>query len=276
MLGRLLGTDVALDLLLDPAVANVMVDPAQMEQVIVNLIMNAREAMPRGGRVSITTSTAQLGSSLVALSVKDTGTGMDEATRERIFEPFFTTKHGSSGTGLGLATVYGIVEQSGGRIVVESEPGQGSEFTIFLPAYTGAEPAVTTVQRNVPQGGSETLLLVEDEATVRASVRRLLEWHGYRVIEAGNGSEALRIYEDNPGAIDLVLTDIVMPEMGGRELVERLRQSNPAVRVVFMSGYTEQTVANNGPMPTGTGFVEKPFTVDTLMRRLREVLDQEV
>jgi PAS domain S-box-containing protein len=276
MLGRLLGPDVALDLLLDPAVAHVMVDPAQMEQVIVNLIMNAREAMPRGGRVSITTSNTHLGVPTVALSLKDTGSGMDQATRERIFEPFFTTKHGASGTGLGLATVFGIVEQSGGRIVVESEPGQGSEFTILLPAYTGAEPAVSTAQRDLPQGGSETLLLVEDEATVRASVRRLLEWHGYRVIEAGNGSEALRIYEENPGAIDLVLTDLVMPEMGGRELVERLRLSNPALRVVFMSGYTEQTIANNGSMPPGTGFVEKPFTVDTLMRRLREVLDEEI
>jgi two-component system cell cycle sensor histidine kinase/response regulator CckA len=277
MLGRLLGSDVTLDLLLDPAVAHVMVDPAQMEQAIVNLIMNAREAMPRGGRVSITTSNhTHLGVPSVALSLKDTGTGMDQATRERIFEPFFTTKHGASGTGLGLATVFGIVEQSGGRIVVESEPGQGSEFTIILPAYTGAQPAASAVQRDLPQGGSETLLLVEDEATVRASVRRLLEWHGYRVIEAGNGSEALRIYEENPGAIDLVLTDLVMPEMGGRELVERLRLSNPSVRVVFMSGYTEQTIANNGSMPRGTAFVEKPFTVDTLMRRLREVLDEQL
>jgi CheY-like chemotaxis protein len=201
---------------------------------------------------------------------------MDEATKARIFEPFFTTKHGSSGTGLGLATVFGIVEQSGGRIGVESALGEGSEFTIYLPAYAGSEQAVSMAQRDLPQGGSETLLLVEDEATVRASVRRLLEWHGYRVIEAGNGSEALQIYEDNPGAIDLVLTDVVMPEMGGQELVERLRLSNPAVRVVFMSGYTEKAIANNGSMPPGTGFVEKPFTVDTLMRRLREVLDEEV
>jgi two-component system cell cycle sensor histidine kinase/response regulator CckA len=276
MLGRLLGTDVALDLLLDPTAGNVTVDPAQMEQALVNLIMNAREAMPRGGRVSITTANAQLDAPYVAISVKDTGSGMDAATKDRIFEPFFTTKHGSSGTGLGLATVFGIVEQSGGHINVESEPGLGSEFTIYLPGYTGSEPAVSTAQRELPQGGSETLLLVEDEATVRASVRRLLEWHGYRVIEAGNGTEALRIYEDNPGAIDLVLTDLVMPEMGGHELVERLRLSNPAIRVVFMSGYTEKMVAGNGSMPPGTGFVEKPFTVETLMRRLREVLDEEV
>jgi two-component system NtrC family sensor kinase len=159
---------------------------------------------------------------------------------------------------------------------VESQPGQGSEFTIYLPRYTGAEPALTTAEREVPQGGSETLLLVEYEATVRSSVRRLLEWYGYRVIEAGNGREALRIYEDNPEAIDLVLTDLVMPEMGGHELVEQLRMRNPALRVVFMSGYTERAILNDSSMPPGTGFVEKPFTVDTLMRRLREVLDAQI
>jgi two-component system, cell cycle sensor histidine kinase and response regulator CckA len=283
MLGRLLGADVTLDSLLDPSAGNVMVDPSQMEQVLVNLIMNAREAMPRGGRVAIsTTNTDHEGDdaikagSYVALSVKDTGSGIDPATRAHIFEPFFTTKHGSSGTGLGLATVYGIVEQSGGHILVDSAPGEGAEFTIYLPLYAGSEPAIAVAERVSPQGGSETLLLVEDEATVRESVRRLLEWHGYRVLEAGNGSEALRIYEENPAAIDLVLTDLVMPEMGGHELVELLRVHNPALRVVFMSGYSEKNIANNGSMPPGTGFVEKPFTVETLMRRVREVLDAKV
>jgi CheY-like chemotaxis protein/anti-sigma regulatory factor (Ser/Thr protein kinase) len=251
-----------------------------MEQVLVNLITNARDAMPSGGRVSITTANVQLrldegaqDTPYVAISVKDTGSGMDAATQARVFEPFFTTKQGSSGTGLGLSTALGIIEQSGGHIGVESQPGQGSEFTIYLPRYTGSEPAVSTVERDVPRGGSEILLLVEDETTVRASVRRLLEWHGYTVIEASNGSEALRIYESNPEAIDLVLTDLVMPVMGGHELVERLRAGNPALRVVFMSGYTERTIADDSTMPSGTGFVEKPFTVDTLMRRVREVLD---
>jgi two-component system, cell cycle sensor histidine kinase and response regulator CckA len=282
MLGRLLGTEVALDLLLDPAAGNVTVDPGQMEQVLVNLIMNARDAMTTGGRVTIMTANVAVAregaddASYVAISVKDTGRGMDAATQARIFEPFFTTKHGSSGTGLGLSTVLGIIDQSSGRIRVESEPGQGAEFTIFLPRYTGSEPALATAQRVVFRGGSETLLLVEDEVTVRSSVRRLLEWHGYRVVEAGNGSEALRIYEDNPEAIDLVLTDLVMPEMGGHELIEQLRVRNPALRVVFMSGYAETALANNGPMPARTGFVEKPFTVETLMRQLREVLDAQV
>jgi two-component system, cell cycle sensor histidine kinase and response regulator CckA len=216
------------------------------------------------------------GESYVAVAVKDTGTGIDPAARDHIFEPFFTTKHGSSGTGLGLATVYGIVEQSLGSIRVESVPGEGAEFTIYLPRYAGPEAPVAVPERVSPQGGSETLLLVEDEAAVRASVRRLLEWHGYRVLEAHNGIEALRIFEDNPGAIDLVLTDLVMPEMGGHELVELLRVRDPALRVVFMSGYTETNVANNGSLPAGTGFVEKPFTVDALMRQVREVLDAEV
>jgi two-component system, cell cycle sensor histidine kinase and response regulator CckA len=280
MLSRLLGTDVALDLLLDPEAGNVMVDPGQMEQVLVNLITNARDAMPHGGRVSITTANAQLHrdeaaqeTPYVTISVKDTGSGMDAATQARVFEPFFTTKQGSSGTGLGLSTAFGIIEQSGGHITLESQPGQGSEFTIYLPRYMGSEPALSTAQREAPQGGSETLLLVEDEDSVRASVRRLLEWHGYRVIEAGNGREALRIYQDNPGAIDLVLTDLAMPEMGGHELVAQLRVQNPALRVVFMSGYAETTIVNNRAMPSGTGFVEKPFTVDTLMHQLREVLD---
>ena len=280
MLSRLLGTEVALDLLLDPEAGNVMVDPNQMEQVLVNLITNARDAMPRGGRVSITTANAQLHrdeaaqeTPYVTISVKDTGSGMDAATQARVFEPFFTTKQGTSGTGLGLSTAFGIIEQSGGHITLESQQGQGSEFTIYLPRYMGSEPALSTAQREAPRGGSETLLLVEDEDSVRASVRRLLEWHGYRVIEAGNGSEALRIYEDDPEAIDLVLTDLAMPEMGGHELVAQLRAQNPALRVVFMSGYAETTIANNGAMPEGTGFVEKPFTVDTLMHQLREVLD---
>jgi two-component system, cell cycle sensor histidine kinase and response regulator CckA len=244
-----------------------------MEQVLVNLMMNAREAMPQGGRVSITTWNAEFEPPYVAIAVKDTGIGMDPATRERMFEPFFTTKQGSSGTGLGLSTVLGIIEQSGGQIDVQSEPGEGAEFTIFLPAYTGSEPALGTIKRPVAQGGSETLLLVEDEPTIRASVRRLLEWHGYRVLEAENGREALRIYDENAEAVDLVLTDLVMPEMGGNELVQLLRIRNPGIRVVVMSGYAEQSVANNGAMPAGVGFIEKPFTVDALMRQIRQVLD---
>jgi PAS domain S-box-containing protein len=273
MLGRLLGPDVVLDLLLDPGTAPVLVDPGQMEQVLVNLTMNAREAMPHGGRVSITTWNVEHDPAFVAIAMKDTGMGMDASTRSRIFEPFFTTKHGSSGTGLGLSTVLGIVEQSGGYIDVDSELGQGAAFTIYLPAYAGPEAALTTLKRPVAQGGSETLLLVEDEPAIRASVRRLLEWHGYHVLDAENGREALRIYDESFETIDLVLTDLVMPEMGGHELIQLLRLRNPEIRVVVMSGYAEQSVANDGAMPSGAGFIEKPFTVDALMRQIREVLD---
>jgi two-component system cell cycle sensor histidine kinase/response regulator CckA len=285
MLQRLLGTGVALETELDPNLGNVLVDPAQIEQVMVNLVLNAREAMPSGGLVRLTTANVQLEpgagrpengtppGDYVSITVSDTGVGIDPAARTRIFEPFFTTKHRASGRGLGLSTVHGIVEQSGGHITVESAPGQGASFTIYLPRYLGPEPAVGTADHRMPQVGTETLLLVEDEAAVRLSVRRLLEWHGYTVLEARNGADALRIYEANEGGIDLVLTDLVMPEMGGQELFERLRARSPNVRVLFMSGYAERAFTRNGSPPPGTGFVEKPFTVETLMRRLREVLD---
>jgi CheY-like chemotaxis protein len=276
---------VSLETDLDPDLGKVLADPAQVEQALVNLALNAREAMPEGGRLRITTSnldpdptTWQLENgtqpeAYVCITISDTGIGMDEVTQSRIFEPFFTTKRTASGRGLGLATVYGIVEQSGGQIGVQSAPGQGTTFTIYLPRYWGPEAAVGTADQRLPQVGTETLLLVEDEAAVRASVRRLLEWHGYTVLEARNGEDALRVYEDNESGIDLVLTDLVMPEMGGHELVERLRARHPGLRVLFMSGYTERAFTSNGAMPLGTGFVEKPFTVETLMRRLREVLD---
>jgi two-component system cell cycle sensor histidine kinase/response regulator CckA len=285
MLQRLLGPDVALVTELDPEVGNSLVDPAQLERVLVNLVLNAREAMPAGGQLRITTANVDFEptvdqrdnggqpASYVSVTVSDTGVGMDAATQARIFEPFFTTKDAPSGRGLGLSTAYGIVEQSGGYITVESAPGEGASFTVFLPRYWGPETPVGTAEQRTSEVGTETLLLVEDEAAVRASVRRLLEWHGYTVLEARNGADALRVYEAHEKGIDLVLTDIVMPEMGGHELVERLRALRPGLRVLFMSGYAERAFTSNGSIPPGMGFVEKPFTVETLMRRLREVLD---
>ena len=285
MLQRLLGPGASLETDLDPELGKVLADPAQIEQALVNLVLNAREAMPEGGLLRITTSNVEpevtawqlengtQPEAYICITISDTGIGMDAATQSRIFEPFFTTKRTASGRGLGLATVYGIVEQSGGQIAVESAPGQGTSFTIYLPRYWGPEAAVGTADQRLPQVGTETLLLVEDEAAVRASVRRLLEWHGYTVLEARNGEDALRVYEANESGIDLVLTDVIMPEMGGHELIERLRARDPGLRVLFMSGYTERAFTSNGSMPPGTGFVEKPFTVETLMRRLREVLD---
>ncbi|HEY9014304.1 MAG TPA: ATP-binding protein, partial [Gemmatimonadales bacterium] len=274
MLQRLLGGNVTLEADLDPALGNIHVDPTQVEQILINLGLNARDAMPEGGQVRITTANTDLESgSYVSLTMSDTGVGIDPAAQERIFEPFFTTKQGGGGRGLGLATVYGIVEQSGGRIVVNSAPGQGAAFTMYFPRYWGAEVAVGTAEQRAGAVGTETILLVEDETAVRASVRRLLEWHGYTVLEARNGVDALRVYQSHSADIDLVLTDVVMPELGGYELVDQLRAERPDLRVVFMSGYAERALTTNGSVPSGTGYLEKPFTVETLMRRLREVLD---
>jgi two-component system cell cycle sensor histidine kinase/response regulator CckA len=285
MLGRLAGPAVTIETELDPALGRVWVDPARLEQVLVSLVVNAREAMPEGGRIRISSGNwrDETGSGqreggaaqeFVSVWVRDTGIGMDAATQSRIFEPFFTTKPAGSGIGLGLSTTYGIVEQSGGNITVESAPGEGTTFGIHFPRYEG--PAETPEPQRPPAtGGKETLLLVEDEAPVRDSVRRLLEWHGYTVIEARNGADALQIYDGDEQEIDLVLTDLVMPGMGGHELVERLRARRPDLRVVFMSGYADKTMTSNGAVGRGTAYVEKPFTVELLMQRLREVLDSE-
>jgi two-component system cell cycle sensor histidine kinase/response regulator CckA len=274
MLQRLLGAEVSLETALDPDLGNILIDPSQVEQALVNLVLNARDAMPTGGQLRLRTLNVELeGSPYVRLQVSDTGLGMDPATKARIFEPFFTTKQGGGGRGLGLSTVHGIVEQSGGRIAVQSTPAEGTTFTLDFPQYLGPEAAIGTAPQRVSGVGTETLLLVEDEAAVRASVRRLLEWHGYTVLEARNGAEALRIYETRESEIDLVLTDVLMPEMGGQELVERLRERRPDLRVVFMSGYAERAPTASGWIPPGTGYLEKPFAVETLMRRVREVLD---
>jgi CheY-like chemotaxis protein len=287
MLRRVVGADIVLETELDPALWYVLADPGQLEQVLVNLVVNARDAMPWGGRLHIRTANSHMDidspdrangvrpGDYVTLAVRDTGVGMDVPTQARIFEPFFTTKESGKGTGLGLSTVYGIVEQSGGHIAVESAPGQGATFTIYLPRYLGPSEAAagSRFDRRTLPGGDETLLLVEDEAAVRSSARRLLERHGYTVLEARHGADALRIVEENAHRIDLVLTDLVMPEMGGRELVERLRARHPRLKVLYMSGYSDKAITPDGILPPGTGFVEKPFSVDQLMQRLREILD---
>ncbi len=280
MLGRLAGPSVALETELDPALGNVLVDPARLEQVLVNLVVNAKESMPEGGRIRISSANWTEGAALgqhggarkghVSLWVSDTGIGMDDAIQSRIFEPFFTTKPPGSGIGLGLSTAYGIVEQSGGTITVDSAPGEGATFGIHFPPYVGTETPEPEQQPVV--AGKETLLLVEDETPVRESVRRLLEWHGYTVIEARNGADALEIYEGDQHGIDLVLTDLIMPGMGGHELVERLRARHPELPVVFMSGYADKAMTSNGVVRKDTAYVQKPFTVELLMQRLREVL----
>jgi len=283
MLGRLAGPAVTIETELDPALGSVLVDPARLEQVLVNLVVNAREAMPEGGRIRISSANSrdeagpgQRGGGVrpqehVSLWVSDTGIGMDAATQSRIFEPFFTTKPPGSGIGLGLSTAYGIVEQSGGNITVDSAPGEGATFGIHFPRYVGTETPEPV--QPPAAAGKETLLLVEDEAPVRESVRRLLEWHGYTVIEARSGADALQIYEGDQEGIDLVLTDLIMPGMGGHELVERLRTRHPELRVLFMSGYADKAVTSNGAVRKGTAYLEKPFSVELLMQRLREVLE---
>ncbi|HKW47163.1 MAG TPA: ATP-binding protein [Gemmatimonadaceae bacterium] len=286
MLRRLLREDIRLVTTFDPKLALVNADAGQLEQVIVNLVVNARDAITRGGRISIETSNVMLGEGYgpmhanapagpyVLLSVSDTGKGMDKETQAHIFEPFFTTKPVGQGTGLGLSTVYGIVKQSGGYVWVYSELDRGTIFKIYLPAVAGS-PNVGDVDREPtpePTSAPERILLVEDEPNVRRIAKRILERHGYTVLEASNGVEALRVMERRQEPIALVLTDLVMPEMGGRELASRLRIVSPTSRVLFMSGYTEDAVLRQSVMEPGAVFLDKPFTFDTLIRKVREAL----
>ncbi len=285
MLRRVIAEDVALVTRLDPSAGNVRVDPGQLEQVILNLAINARDAMPRGGKLTIETSNADLDDAYaqrhvtvqpgryVMVAVSDTGVGMDAAMQARLFEPFFTTKEKGKGTGLGLATVYGIVKQSGGYIWVYSEPGKGTSFKVYLPRV-GEAPALP--EPHVPAlaslRGTETILLVEDEQAVRTLSRRVLEARGYRVLEAGNGAKALEVARGSTGPIHLILTDLVMPDMTGTELASRLLSLRPGVRVLYMSGYTDDSVVRNGLLEQGRLFLQKPFTPETLARKVREAL----
>ncbi len=263
-------------------------DRAQLEQVLSNLVANARDALPSGGTITLLTGRELVGAEITweqepvrpgeyaRISVHDDGVGMDDATIARIFEPFFTTKAVGSGTGLGLSTVHGIVRQSGGWIRVESEPGRGTTITVLLPFVSGRPPSGS--KEAAARGslrGTETVLLVEDEPLVRTSTRRVLERLGYRVIEAKHGGEALSLWEARRGEIDLVLTDVMMPELGGPELAVRLRASDPAVRVVFMSGYMGDDAATEStPLSAREPFIQKPFSADTLARQVRGVLDR--
>jgi two-component system, cell cycle sensor histidine kinase and response regulator CckA len=285
MLRRLTGTDIELCLALDADLAWVKADQSQIEQVLLNLCVNARDAMPRGGTLTIETTNANLDGShtiehsidaageYVMLSVTDTGTGMDAETRARIFEPFFTTKPADKGTGLGLATVYGIVKQSGGEIWVYSELGQGTSFKVFLPRLDmGAAADAKGPALHV--GGSETILLAEDDVAIRDLARRMLERGGYKVLVAKNGSEAARVVEDYDGHIHLLITDMVMPELNGRQLAEQLAMRRPGTPVLYLSGYTELTVSRQTTLEKGSHFLQKPFAADMLRKKVREVLDQ--
>ncbi len=286
MLRRLIGEDITLITVLGPALGRVKADPGQIEQIIMNLAVNARDAMPHGGRLTLETANVDLDAAYarkhvsarpgphIMLALSDTGIGMDPKTQARIFEPFFTTKGPRKGTGLGLAMVYGIVKQSGGNIWVYSELGQGTTFKIYLPQIE--EPIESAQGRSAlapPLRGVETVLLVEDEDAVRDLARDILQARGYTVLEARHGAEALRISEQHPGPIHLMLTDVVMPEMTGRVLAGRLAALRPETKVLYMSGYTDNAVVHHGVLDPGTVFLQKPFTGAVLARKVREMLD---
>jgi two-component system, cell cycle sensor histidine kinase and response regulator CckA len=285
MLRRLLGEDVDLEIETDPNLGAVEVDPGQISQIIMNLVVNARDAMPQGGRLSLKTASVKLWQSCQASSgtvppgayvlvmVQDSGTGMDEATQAHIFEPFFSTKEPGKGTGLGLSTVYGIVKQSGGYIDLVSQPGAGSLFTIYLPRLEATPvPPKIKLLKELGLRGKETILLVEDEDVLRGLLAKFLRLYGYAVLEARNGGEALLTCERHPGPIHLMVTDVVMPQMSGRELADRLAPLRPEMGVIYVSGYTEDAVVQHGVTAQAVSFLQKPFKPLDLVRLVHGVL----
>jgi len=289
MMRRLIGEDIQLVTSLSPDIGLIEADPGQLNQVVLNLVVNARDAMLHGGTIMIETERVFLDGhyasqhisvkpgNYVMLAVSDTGCGMDEETKNQIFEPFFTTKETEKGTGLGLSTVYGIIKQSGGNIWVYSEVGKGTTFKIYLPVIAETARASENPSAESDVGtGSETILLVEDEQVVRNLSREVLELCGYKVIEAENGVEALSICEKYEGKIDLLMTDVVMPKMGGRELAQILTNTYPRMKVLFTSGYTDDAIVRHGILDNGANFIQKPFTFETLARKVREVFDKQL
>lgn len=285
MLRRLIGEDIELTILAKPDVGAIKADLGLIEQVIMNLAVNARDAMPQGGSLTIELMTLELDQdyarrhiglmpgSYVCLAISDNGVGMDKETQSRIFEPFFTTKEPGKGTGLGLATVYGIVSQSGGVIRVYSEPGWGTTFKIYLPQLKATTNLAQREELADDMAhGTETILIVEDEQGVRDLIRDTLKEEGYTVVEAGNGMEALLYSQQYTGPLHLLLTDVVMPLMNGRQLAEQLLEQQPQLKVLYMSGYTDDAIVHHGVLDEGVAFIQKPFTPQTLARKVREVL----
>jgi len=287
MLRRLIGEDVELSVICAPVLGKVLVDPGQMEQVIMNLAVNARDAMPGGGKLTIETAEVVLDQGYasahpgvepgphIVLAVSDTGAGMDEATKARMFDPFFTTKEAGKGTGLGLATVFGIIRQSRGTISARSEPEKGTEISIYFP--TADKDAIERVSSNPPPhpvlGGSETILLVEDDEPVRVLTRTILRRYGYDVVEAQSGGDAFLLCEQHPTAIHLLLTDVVMPRMSGAQLADRLVAIRPEMKVLYMSGYANDAVLRQGVLGRPAAFIQKPITPEALARKVRDTLD---
>jgi two-component system cell cycle sensor histidine kinase/response regulator CckA len=288
MLRRLIAEDIAISTRLEAAAPTIYADRGQIEQVALNLALNARDAMPDGGRLLIATRDVEVDAAkaaqhpgvtpghYVAMIVEDTGHGMDEATAQRVFEPFFTTKGAGKGTGLGLAMVYGIVRQSGGFVEVESAPGAGAIFTVYLPQDRGLGSRRARAPRQVPLAhrAGETVLLVEDEASIRTLCRQVLVEQGYRVLEAQDGREALERAEAHEGPIDILITDVVMPHLSGRALADRMQTNRPGIKVLYVSGYTDDAIVRHGVSENAVAFLAKPFTPETLLGRVREVLDR--
>jgi signal transduction histidine kinase/CheY-like chemotaxis protein len=285
MLRRIIGEDIRLDLTLAPTLPAVHVDPGHIDRVIMNLAVNSRDAMPAGGQLVIETAHVELPEeyaashvtpepgSYVLLTVSDTGMGMDAKTRARVFEPFFTTKEQGRGTGLGLSIVYGIVKQNGGEVLVYSEPGQGTAFKIYIPvAHAAPQPAAAPGKEAAIEQATGAILLVEDEDQVRTLTRAMLQRHGYRVFDFASAAEALEFLRQDTAGVDLLISDIVMPHMGGMELAREAQALRPAMRVLLMSGYTETSVTGQGLISPGTAFIHKPFTAASLREKVREAL----
>ena len=288
LLRRLMDEDIEMLTVADKPVGAIKADPGQIEQVIMNLVVNARDAMPDGGRLIVETANVELDAAYardhatvrpgryVMLAVSDTGTGMSADTVAHIFEPFYTTKESGRGTGLGLSTVYGIVKQSGGYVWVYSEPGRGTTFKVYLPRVNEAVdalPGAKTKSQDRVKMGTETILLVEDEPDLRELTRTVLASSGYTIVEARNAEEAERLTESNGAKIHLLLTDVIMPGISGRELAKRILARHSAMRVLYMSGYTYNVIAQGGTLERGVSFLQKPFTPSALVEKVREVLD---
>jgi len=286
MLQRLIGEDIELRLALEPDLGRINADPGQIEQVLMNLVVNARDAMPKGGVLTIESRNVHLDESYsarhisvkpgpyVLLAVSDNGSGMDKATRDRLFEPFFTTKGAGRGTGLGLSTVFGIVKQSSGSVEVYSEPGSGTSVKVYLPRIDQPAHIEAVNSARPPARGTETILVVEDDEMVRTLVRETLDREGYKILDAPGPIEARRISQNHSGAIQLLITDVVMPKVSGRELAQQIIGERPDIKVLYMSGYTDNAVLNSGILQKEVAFLQKPFTPAALAEKVRDVLEE--